>query len=456
MPSVNYSADDATAIANPERGFIYQLSSSGSEATNENFFSAQLANSQRTFFRVLYTLGAFTATAISAAKLTQLDTLMNRLRSSGAKCILRARYELDGSGDDASHDIVLSHITQMQPYLSAHADVIPIFEAGFIGSWGEWAFSQNYGNTDGLTYTAGLTTTQWSNREAVVLAMLSATPADTFVSVRCPYFKMHFFGNNALSVGEAFAGTNRARTGHFNDAYVSGNDDFSTYVSTATDRAYLAAETNWLPFGGESAAFNATYGACTPAQTENARMHISYLNIDYHPDTINNWSANGCLSAIARNLGYRFQMISSTYASTATIGQSMSVNLHMRNTGYAAPYGRRTAYYVMRNASQSHAYALAADCRFWGSGSISVNETISLSTMPAGTYDCYLWLPDRNAALSNRPAYSIRFANQNDIWDATLGANNLQQSIAVVAAEDAPVSDAGSPFLNRKLRRFFG
>lgn len=455
MASINYTADDVTNFMNPERGFTYAIATNGSEVGTASFFSTQAATYSRSFYRVTYDIGNYkSGTAIDATKLAEIDTTMNRLRSAGVKCAFRVWYEATGNGADAAHSVVMSHLAQIKPYISAHEDVIAVFEAGFVGSWGEWAFSNNYGNTDGSTYTAGLTTTQWSNREAVVLAMLSAAPADMFVSVRCPYFKMHFFGNNAMTAGEAYAQTNKARVGHFNDAYISSNNDFNTYISTATDRAYLAAETNWLPFGGESAAFNSTYAACTPAQAENARMHASYLNQFYFGAVIDNWSASGCFSTIQINLGHRFQLISSTYATTATIGSSLSVNIHCRNNGYAAPFGRRSTYYVLRNGSQSHAYVLAADCRNWQSGSFSIAETVSLSAMPAGTYNAYLWMPDRHPTLSNRPAYSIRFAN-NNVWNATEGFNDLGQTIEVVSAA-AAASDPGTPFLHRKLRRIFG
>ena len=454
MASVSYTADDVTNFPNPERGFFYFFDTG--DALDGTFFTSQNASLSRTFYKVTYNLNGYQNTStIDATKINQLTDVLARLRSAGAKCTLRPVYDYAGADTDASLGVALAHIAQLKPIISANADVVPIFEMGFVGAYGELWGSQFYGNINGTTYDAGLTNDQWSAREAILVAMLSAAPVDTFVSMRYPWMKMHKYGTTATSSGEGFDQSNKSRVGHYNDYFVSNAKDGNTYLFTATDRAYTSSDTFFVPNGGESGALDATYGACNPAQSDLNTMHISFLNSAYHPDVLNTWSASGCMATIKLNLGYRFQLISSTYATTATIGASLNVNIHLRNLGYASPFGRRTAYYVMRNASQSHAYALASDPRRWFTGSVSVAEAISLSTMPAGSYNCYLWLPDRNPTLSNRPAYSIRFAN-NNVWDATEGFNNLGQTIEVISAADAPVSDPGKPYLNRRLRRFFG
>jgi hypothetical protein len=454
MASVSYTADNTTNFPNPERGFFYFMGTD--DALDATFFTSQNASQARSFYKLLYNLNGYENTStIDATKITELTDRLGRMRSAGAKCTLRAVYDYAGDGSDASLGVVLAHITQLKPIISANADVVPIWEMGFVGAYGELWGSAFYGNINGTTYDAGLTNDQWSAREAILTAMLSAAPADTFITMRYPWMKMHKYGTTATTAAQGFDQSHKSRVGHYNDYFVSNQKDGNTYLFSATDRAYTAADTFYVPNGGESGALDTTYGACSPAQSDLNRMHISFLNIAYHPDVINTWSASGCLSTVKLNLGYRFQLVSSTYATTATIGSSLNVNIHLQNLGYASPFGRRTAYYVMRNASQSHAYALASDPRLWFTGSVSVAEAISLSTMPAGTYDCYLWLPDRHPTLSNRPAYSIRFAN-NNVWDATEGFNNLNQSIAVVSAEEAGTPDVPAPFFNRKLRRVFG
>ena len=57
---------------------------------------------------------------------------------------MRASYGSRGAGgdytsyEDPDQDIIEKHIAQLAPVFSQNADVIALFEAGFVGPWGEW------------------------------------------------------------------------------------------------------------------------------------------------------------------------------------------------------------------------------------------------------------------------------------------------------------------------------
>ena len=114
-------------------------------------------------------------------------------------------------------------------------------------------------------------------------------------------------------------------------------------------------------------------------------------------------------------------------------GQSLSFTINLRNAGYASPYNPRAVFLILRSMTNGSEYPLPcqADPRKWYSGEVAWKETLQLpADLPAGTYDLFLALPDKDASLAKRPEYSIRLANENT-WDPATGYNNLHCQITV-------------------------
>lgn len=93
-------------------------------------------------------------------------------------------------------------------------------------------------------------------RGEVLAALLAALPGH-MAQVRTPLFKQKIYGTgsgeaNALPPANAFDGSDRARTGHHNDCFLASSTDFGTYSDVENDKEFLAAETRYLPMGGES------------------------------------------------------------------------------------------------------------------------------------------------------------------------------------------------------------
>lgn len=355
----------------------------------------------------------------------------NAIRNAGLKCIVRFAYSDNTNGAlDASKDQILAHLNQLQPLLTNNADIIAVVQAGFIGSWGEWYYTDHFGMSP--------TATDYQNRKAVVDGILNAIPTTRMVQMRTPSLKQKSYGTTAaLTQAQAYSGTNIARIGHHNDCFLASSTDFGTYGNTSTEYPYLAQETLYTPMGGETCAVNLPRSGCSTAVSEMSQFHWSFMNLDYNADVINGFKSGSCFSEIQNRLGYRLALTSSEIPQSANQGSSMTLKFSVNNTGFAAPFNPRTVYAVLRNAStgQEYKFALTTDLRKWAAGTTqTITESIALpADMVTGSYKLYLSLPDTDSRLNTRPEYSIQLANQST-WESNTGYNNMNQTITVNTA----------------------
>ena len=422
--TVTYQPDTAD-IANPERGFYRHPGDCDAHTFDLATLQSYRTGQQTTLVMCVFYLAAFKNAPISAAALAQFQRQADTVRAAGLKMILRFAYTKDMSGDDAPLSRVLQHLDQLAPYLNTNSDVIHVMQAGFVGAWGEWWYTQNFGN-------AGTTTpADWANRKAVVDKLLSVLPATRMVQLRTPKIKRTMYGTAALTAGQAYNGSAVARLGHHNDCFLASPDDWGTYENTAVEYPYLAAETTYLPMGGETCNANPPRSQCPTAVQELGRFHWNYLNTDYLADVLNSWTAGGCMPDVRRNLGHRFLLTQGTYPAAVPAGGSLAVALTVRNAGWAAPFNPRGLNLVLRNTATGavHLKPLAADPRRWAAGtSTTVNQAVSLAGVPAGSYRLLLSLPDPR--LAARPEYALRLANTG-VWEPATGYNDLQHTVTV-------------------------
>jgi hypothetical protein len=414
------------AFANPERGLYHHTGD-----CDKNDFSQATLQSYRTAQHIslvmcVFYLAEFRNGPISQAALTQLQQQLDTVRAAGLKTILRFAYTAETDGADAPKDRVLAHLDQLAPYLRNNGDVIYLMQAGFIGAWGEWYYTQNFGNAGTVTAT------DWANRKAVVDKLLTVLPSSRMVQLRTPAFKRTMYATAPLPPGQAHTGTPLARLGHHNDCFLASADDFGTYQNPAVEYPYLQAETAHVAMGGETCAPNPPRSDCPTARDELSRFHWSYLNTDYHTGVLAGWNTGGCLPEITRSLGYRFALDRGTYPATAAPGGAFPVSLTIRNNGWAAPANPRGAELVLRNTTTSavHRLSLSTDPRRWPAGATTtVTQTLTLpATLPRGRYELLLNLPDPQ--LAGRAEYAIRLANQGT-WEAGTGLNKLLHTITV-------------------------
>ncbi|AQZ65564.1 unnamed protein product [[Actinomadura] parvosata subsp. kistnae] len=423
--TVTYSPTTAD-FPNPERGLYHHTGD-----CDKNDFSLATLQSYRTGQNIslvmcVFYLAEFRTSPISQAALDQLQQQLDTVRAAGLKMILRFAYTTSTDGADAAKDRVLAHLDQLKPYLNANKDVIYLMQAGFIGAWGEWYYTQNFGNAGTVTAT------DWANRKAVVDKLLSVLPSSRMVQLRTPKFKRTLYATTPVGSGQAYGGSAVARLGHHNDCFLASPDDYGTYENAAVEYPYLEADTSYVAMGGETCNPNPPRSDCPTAKDELSRFHWSYLNTDYHTGVLGSWSAGGCLAEITRSLGYRLALRSGTYPSTAARGGALPVTITLRNDGYAAPFNPRGLELVLRNTSTGalHRLPLSADPRRWAAGATStISQTVTVpASLPAGRYALLLGLPD--PLLSARPEYSIRLANEG-VWEPATGLNDLRHTVTI-------------------------
>ena len=440
--SVTYTADNTSIFPNPERGFITMLEGHLTKSKpyavkgNESILDNKKSSECMSIVLVHYYLDNFkTKTTLPDEVLNGFDEDMEVLRSKGMKAIIRFSYTNSSDGNDAAWTYVEQHINQYKSHWQANADVIFVFQAGIVGAWGEWYYTQHYGNQ---------VTTMNEARKAVVDALLEAVPSDRCIQLRTPKFKTSYLNSTQpLTAAEAYQNTPKARLAQHNDAFLYDYDNMGTYQDTAKEKPWLAQETLYVPIGGETditeadkAQQWATYEKTT---AEMSRLHWTFIQSGYAETTTNMWRNNGTFDELNRKMGYRYQLVSGTFSDQVEAGSKLSVNLQIRNAGYAPLYNKRHAYIVLKGA-QTYRILLAADPRTWlPNGVVStVNEQITVpATIPAGTYQLYLYLPDAYSTIASNPVYAVRFANTN-VWDATTGMNNLNATLTVTGGQTPP------------------
>jgi hypothetical protein len=456
--TVNYTPS-AVDIANPERG-IYHFTETHSNAyaplNTATLSSFRTSENITMIIRNCY-LEDFVNAPISANYLSLLQTDFNNLRNAGLKCILRFSYTDQTVGwppaspyGDATKAWMLSHIAQLEPYLQNNSDVIAVVQAGFIGVWGEWYYTTNFGDPLNGNPTAA----NYADRKEVLDRLLAAVPADRMIQVRTPYYKYRLYRSNVLtplSAAEAFNGSAVARIGHHNDCYLASSTDFGTYANTTTEYPFLAADTKYVPMGGETCQLNAPRTNCTgDALNEFSLFHWSLINQDYINTVWDAWNTQGCYADIKRNLGYRIQLNNGSFSTAVKPGGSMNITLSLTNTGWASMYNPRLLEFVLINTSDGKVCKATTneEPRKWAAGStLSLTYEIGIpANYPNGTYKVLMSLPDPKTNLYEKAAYSVRLANGNTTWDNVKGYNYLGFDLTVDNTLSAPTYTGSSWF----------
>lgn len=470
---VSYTADETSIFPNPERGFTEELGGETKLSDSKNHVVQPEAdwyfdlddpdNAERktqTLVMLMYYLYNYRSKDLSDKMLQGFDEDMQILRDKGFKCVLRFAYDWNSKTDaDLAH--VQRHIAQLKPHLAKNADVIYVLETGFVGQWGEWYYSTNYGNESQHLN---------NNRRAVLTAMLDACPSDRFLLVRYPLIKTEYLGDEtALTAEQAFTGTTRARIGHHNDAFLNKYGNDGTYGRDGDGpeddpvlRQYIADETLYVPNGGETNVESSSLAKKVYAQAESemSTYHWSFCGSTYAEQVTNKWRENGIFDELNRKMGYRYEMVRADLPTAVQAGQTSPIEIVLKNVGYAPLYNARPVYLVLRNQQSDFSLQLAADPRRWLPNGVTttVSETVTIpADIPAGTYSLYLHMPDAYASIAADPRYAVRFANVGT-WDAATGMNSLLASVEVQTSgsgiETLPaVPSATQPDAARKILR---
>lgn len=441
--TVNYITSNSI-ISNPERGLSkYSITASNyATVTNANNLSVTTLNNWKnsndkiTVVYRFFNLDAFINSNINSTYLNNIQNDFNNIRTAGLKVIVRFAYSdaITTNPQQPTKSQILTHISQLSPVLTSNKDIILALQAGFIGTWGEWYYtnSTEFGTEDNISNT------QWLNRKEIIDAMLTATPTEISTQVRYVGIKKTLYGTSQLDNTTAYQNSANARIGFYNDAFLNNYGDMGTYsvgncvnpVGTE-DYNYLSNETKYLPMTGETNGLNpCNSGFRTTGSNALNEMELtnwSCINRDYHLNFWNQVISSNHYNDILKKIGYRFVLNSSTISLN---NSDLNLTLNINNVGFARPFKARNVYLVLKNTSSSETIIrqINTDIRTWESA-ININQNFNLNNLN-GTYNLYIWMPDNDSTLNTRPEYCIQFANDNT-WDNTTGYNNLSQSITL-------------------------
>ena len=430
MKKVSYT-ENKDPFPTPERG-LYTGLAFDSEAGSPVTVAAMTADRTqgRTLKMIEFWLKDFFESDISEAYLQLIRRNLAVYRQGGEKCILRFGYSnyikdlkkpYESGPFDPSEEVVLRHIAQLKPILQEYADVIYVLQAGFIGCWGEWYYTNNF-NTNPDTEEDFLP------RKHVLDALLDALPANRQIEVREPKYKMKIYGYSAadtLTRAEAHQTTAKARVAGHNDCYLADASDQGTFRGP-TDREYWKAETQYLIMGGETCGLS-KYCECDHTLENMADQHFSYLNLSFDKKVLNYWKNHECYDEIKERLGYRLLLTYAFFDNKPAAGKPFHVILYIRNDGFASLMNPRDAEFVLSgsNGEVIQRWDLQSDPRYWMPATTTViDRTLQLPDGLNGEYTLSLNMPDPAETLHDNPLFSVRLANK-DIWDDETGFNNL-------------------------------
>lgn len=415
--------ESETVFPNPERGFYATASFKGATATPisaSRIESARLQN--MTIFYMGFYPKKYMDGHIAEDFLQMVRSNMQVLRENGAKCIMRFAYS-DSENEkpwDPTPEVVQMHIADIKPILQEYSDVIMCLQAGFVGVWGEWYYTENFESTP-------QTPEEHVLRKQVTDAMLEALPKDRSIGVRTPMFKRNMYANSyrdTLTLETAYNGSDKARVSGFNDCFGASHNDQGTFDNDVT-REYWKKDTRYTLMGGETCAVS-QYCECDVTLRDCEDFHWTYLNSEYNHQVHNVWKNGGCWDEIERRLGYRLSF-ADVYHSTPVAGEEMTVALQIRNSGFAAPMNSRGFEIILIDGNgKKTVYEFDdVDPRYWFAGrTVNIEKAIAIPSDASGNCTLYLNLPDPKPTLHDNPRFSIRLANDG-IWNEDFGYNKI-------------------------------
>ena len=410
---------------NPERGFYFTQSFKSASAS---LLTASKIEQNRLQNRTICYLGFYPKKYMNGHIADDFIQMVRKnmqvLRENGAKCIMRFAYS-DSENEkpwDPTPEVVQMHIADIKPVLQEYSDVIMCLQAGFVGVWGEWYYTENF-------EFAPSTPEEHVLRKQVTDAMLEALPAERSIGLRTPMFKRNMYASSyrdTLTLATAYNGSDKARVSGFNDCFGASSTDQGTFENIAS-REYWKNDTRYTLMGGETCAVS-SYCECDVTLQDCEDYHWTYLNIEYNRQVHNVWKDGGCWDEIERRLGYRLSF-ADVYHSTPAAGQDMTVALQIKNSGFAAPMnGRAVELILVDGNGKKTVYELNdVDPRYWFAGrTINIEKAISIPADASGKCTLYLNLPDPKPTLHDNPRFSIRLANDG-VWNDDLGYNKVME-----------------------------
>lgn len=428
---VTYEYDPAN-FSNPERGPYNPISYSYINGNIPSLASvSDMVKTRESGCSLMFShfyLCDFLDSVIPEEVLAHIRNHFARVREAGCKTIVRFAYSWYWNANDKTQqepdaEIILAQIAQLKPIFQEYADIIYVMQMGFVGTYGEWA------------YTSNVTTR--AERSQIVKAVLDALPPTRQVAMRTPTHMRATLSDltgkayklrDTITLGTAFDGSYASRLACFNDCAFVNYNDGGTYADAA-DRLHWKTISNYVILGGESCFVGEdTYCQCIPSYENLRTFHWSYLS--NHHDIIKIWKEKGCYEDASARVGYRFVLNGASFKGDFKAGSEFTVKLCCANYGFASLINPHTLEFVIRGtegSAEQFVITSRTDPRYWqGSHYFTHTEKIVLpeGLKAGGEYSLSIRIADSEPTLHDRPEYCVRFANK-DVWDAGSGCNIL-------------------------------
>jgi hypothetical protein len=431
-----YTADPSPTLMNPERGMYFSgLPGSGEFHTivPEWLYLDTVCDDPLVW-------NGHNVSGTSPVLNAYATKLVNA-RNAGVKVLFRPRYDTPGSnvpnGCGLFHalnkTLQLAHIDAVAAMLGDFRDVIGAIQMGYLGRYGEWNTAGHADSTAPLLYS-------YTDRSDIidrVLLKYGAEGIQQHAELRRPVFAKEVLDRNPS-----------AKVGLHNDCFMTTSSDMGTYSdftgspanfgSTSAAKAWAQAFTANASFGGETCPSGGgeRWRSCSNmigTSSEPGSLHMNYLNGEWAADAVSTWTSGGCYDEIRRKLGYRFEVTRVAFTPAVAAGQPFTVQVDIRNTGWAKLHRPRTAKLVLRSGAAAPSFTLANGATAtWAPGSTTTLSVTANAPSTPGTYSVRLAIPDPDAPA--RIPYAVKLASQRggtNVFDATTGENNLGVSITV-------------------------
>ncbi|MET7665846.1 DUF4874 domain-containing protein [Streptomyces sp. NPDC005463] len=456
--------DGRSALANPRRGFRYEMSYNAIDLTspwpNEQDHSPDAARTLEilegkygpgaNLTQLYFYLWDFATTAIPQRALDNIESVFRGLREKGFPAVLRFAYD-DGvrAGRRYTVQDIQRHIGQLAPLVARNSDVVSVWQAGFLGAWGEWhgSYYQHENYPDAVT--------------AIMTSLVEALPAGLQTQVRYAE-KREMITNRAILDRVGFHNDYVTLGEGLWDYYVPGNPKWGTYLDVAQTRM-MDGEMPWdkgqsadpyawstvipgiaaarrlqtLRWDSLSIAHNATVtvpgwkaAALTEREVTDALLPVSD---GYFRGRQGQAVERTQFEYLRDHLGYRIELREARLGLPALRRGQLPVEIDLVNRGFAAPKHPRPVRLVLLDgdgAAVSSAQT-GADWRSWqpqgraengddhsGPTAVTVRGTLEVPPEAQGSYRVGLALPDPAFAERGR---AVRCANASVAW--THGVN---------------------------------
>lgn len=412
-------------LNNPYRGWyhIYGYALSDSEPIDMDNLQKTIAKDTNLLVLLEINLRNYPGSDISAAGLSQLESILVAWQDSGKQLILRFLYDWNGKAKETEPgdiSIIKRHMEQTGEIVNKYANRIFMLQGIYVGNCGEMNNS-NYMALESMYELA-------VHLDSVIVPSI-------YLSVRTPeHYRIVSRTSEPLSEDDAFTGKIASRTGLFNDGMLGSESDLGTYGENpfapsedftgkgtrSEEIAFQEILCNYVPNGGEVVLDN-EYNDFPRAIEDLKAMHVSYLDCGYDLAVLDKWRnavyhGDDCFdgtdgySYIGAHLGYRYALSSSACSDFDTFrDENVILTVTMENSGFSAGYRpfTSTVTILRENGTICDTLTVDTDTRFWKSGDTTAwNVPLDIRTYETGSYRIYYQLfdpsTDRTIRLANK------------------------------------------------------